>query len=80
MVAGHLQTKKGYYYVVVGYKSPTGKYKYSWFPTGIEDKGGNKKKAERELMRIRRDFVIPTEEEANKEMKTEMIFTDFMEM
>ncbi|MCQ2355219.1 MAG: site-specific integrase [Clostridia bacterium] len=80
MVAGHLQTKKGYYYVVVGYKAPSGKYKYSWFPTGIEAKGGNKKKAERELMRIRHDFVIPTEEEAVSEMKTDMLFTDFMEM
>ena len=80
MVAGHLQIKKGYYYVVVGYKTASGKYKYSWFQTGIEAKSGNKKKAERELMRIRREFVIPSEEEAQSGMKTDILFTDFMDM
>jgi len=46
MVAGHLQEKKGYFYMVLSYPDASGKRKTKWFPTGLPVKG-NKKKAEK---------------------------------
>ena len=46
MVAGHLQEKKGYFYMVLSYPDAAGKRKTKWFPTGLPVKG-NKKKAEK---------------------------------
>ena len=34
MVAGHLQEKKGYFYMVLSYPDAAGKRKTKWFPTG----------------------------------------------
>ena len=56
MVAGHLQEKKGYYYIVLSYKNDEGKRKTKWLPTKLTVKG-NKKRAERMLQEARRDFV-----------------------
>lgn len=36
MVAGHLQTKKGYYYIVLNMRSDTGARKTKWIATGIQ--------------------------------------------
>ena len=44
MVAGHLQEKKGFFYMVLSYPDITGKRKTKWFPTGLPVKG-NKKRA-----------------------------------
>lgn len=41
MVAGHLQTKKGYYYIVLNMRSDTGARKTKWIATGIPE-GGKK--------------------------------------
>ena len=49
MVAGHLQEKKGYFYMVLSYPDAAGKRKTKWLPTGLPVKG-NKKKAEKMLM------------------------------
>lgn len=46
MTAGHLQIKKGYYYVVLNYTGHDGKRKQAWFATGLPEKG-NKKRAEK---------------------------------
>ena len=46
MVAGHLQEKKGYFYMVLSYPDAAGKRKTKWLPTGLPVKG-NKKKAEK---------------------------------
>ena len=56
MVAGHLQEKKGYFYMVLSYPDAAGKRKTKWFPTGLPVKG-NKKKAEKMLMETRQTFV-----------------------
>ena len=56
MVAGHLQEKKGYYYIVLSYKDDEGKRKTKWLPTKLTVKG-NKKRAERMLQDARRDSV-----------------------
>ena len=34
MIAGHLQEKKGLYYMVLSYKDKSGKRVSKWLPTG----------------------------------------------
>lgn len=72
MVAGHLQEKNGNYYMVLSYPGATGKRKTKWFPTGLPVKG-NKKKAEKMLMELRKEFV-PDE----KPLEQGILFSDFM--
>lgn len=62
MVAGHLQEKNGQFYAVLSYKDTNGKRQTKWVPIGLSVKG-NKKKAEMELMEIRRKFVPPKQPE-----------------
>ena len=59
MVAGHLQIKKGYYYAVLSWNSGE-KRQTKWVPLGLPEKG-NKRKAQVELAKIRKEFVIPNE-------------------
>lgn len=72
MVAGHLQEKKGYYYIVLSYPDVSGKRKTKWITTGLTVKG-NKKKAEKLLMQTRREF-----EPECKPIQEDMLFSDFM--
>lgn len=72
MVAGHLQEKKGYFYMVLSYADATGKRKTKWFPTGLTVKG-NKKKAEKMLMETRKSFVPE-----NKPLENDILFSEFM--
>lgn len=72
MVAGHLQEKKGYFYVVLNYKDSTGKRKSKWIPTQLPVKG-NKKKAEKLLMEHRRLFVPD-----DQPLTDDILFSDFM--
>ena len=74
MVAGHLSEKKGYYYVVLNYKDYTGKRKSKWVSTGLPVKG-NKRRAEKILADIKRDFVP----EEPKRIEANMLFSDYME-
>ena len=54
MVAGHLQTKKGYYYIVLNMRSDTGARKTKWIATGIPEGGKkNLKQAEALLTKAR---------------------------
>lgn len=73
MVAGHLQEKKGYFYMVLTYRDHEGKRKSKWLPTGLTIKG-NKKRAQDLLQEARKNFVpdIPTPTE-------DMLFNDFLE-
>ena len=57
MIAGHLQEKKGLYYMVLSYKDKSGKRVSKWLPTGLPVKG-NKKRAEDMLMAARAEFVV----------------------
>ena len=70
MVAGHLQEKNGNYYMVVNYHDAAGKRKTKWFPTGLPVKG-NKKKAEKMLMELRKEYV-PDE----KPLEQGILFSD----
>ncbi|EHI99237.1 integrase family protein [Clostridium sp. DL-VIII] len=72
MVAGHLQEKKGYFYMVLNYKDVNEKRKTKWLPTGLLIKG-NKKKAEVMLMDARRNFKGVSEIEDEN-----ILFSDFM--
>lgn len=72
MVAGHLQEKKGYYYIVLSYKDDEGKRKTKWLPTKLTVKG-NKKRAERMLQDARRDFVPEGVVDSEN-----ILFADFM--
>ena len=72
MVAGHLQEKKGYYYMVLSYPDVSGKRKTKWIPTSLPVKG-NKKKAEKLLMEARREFKPEC-----KPIQDDILFSDFM--
>ncbi|WP_025849470.1 site-specific integrase [Paenibacillus ehimensis] len=83
MVAGHLQEKKGNFYIVLNYKDETGKRKSKWIATGLPVKG-NKKKAEAMLQEARQNFeptqkVIEEESVSNTEdEEKDTLFADFM--
>lgn len=82
MVAGHLQVKKDYYYMVLNLKDEQGKRKAKWLPTGIPATGKrNAKKAEELLLETRMNYVAPivasVEIEGSK-MTGDMQFADFM--
>lgn len=72
MVAGHLQEKKGFFYMVLSYPDITGKRKTKWFPTGLPVKG-NKKRAEKMLMQTRQTF-----EPDCTPVQDDMMFSDFL--
>lgn len=74
MVSGHLQVKKGFYYVVLSYYNNNGKRRVKYFSTGLPEKG-NKRKAEAELARIRSEFVPPQEV---GELASNMPFADYL--
>ncbi|AIQ31606.1 integrase [Paenibacillus sp. FSL P4-0081] len=75
MVAGHLQEKKGLFYMVLNCKDEEGKRKPKWIPTGLTVKG-NKKRAEALLLETRREFTllleVPEEEPIVEEIIEEM--------
>lgn len=53
MVAGHLQEKKGYFYIILNLTDENGKRKQVWKSTGLPVKG-NKRRAEEMLQEERR--------------------------
>jgi integrase len=72
MVAGHLQEKKGYFYMVLTYKDHEGKRKSKWISTKLPVKG-NKKRAQEMLREVRKTFEpdIPVSME-------DMLFDEFL--
>ena len=75
MVAGHLQEKKGYYYIVLNYQDLENNRKVKWIPTNLPVKG-NKKRAEQMLWEAREKFKPPVERGS---MHTDMLFTEYLE-
>ena len=55
MIAGRLQEKNGYFYVVLSYKDGDGKRKEPWISTGLTVKG-NKRQAQKLLEEYRLNF------------------------
>lgn len=72
MVAGHLQEKNGYYYMVLSLVNQQGKRKTTWKATGLPIRG-NKKKAERMLQEERRKYLSPV-----ISPEQDMLFADFL--
>ena len=76
MVAGHLQEKNNFYYIVLSYKDETGKRRTKWESTGLPVKK-NKKKAEALLQERRRNFIPPVTV-AEIRLDEDILFADFM--
>ena len=67
MVAGRLQEKNGFFYIVLSYTDSAGKRRQPWIGTGLPVKG-NKKRAEKMLAEIPQetlDFFEAESEEMN---------------
>ena len=79
MVAGHLQVRDGLYYMVLSYRDENGKRQQPWKSTGLAVKG-NKRKADKMLDELRRDFVPPkvVSQGSGSTMSSDMLFSDFM--
>lgn len=74
MVSGHLQIKKGYYYVVLSYYDNRNKRHVKYVSTGLPEKG-NKRKAEAALARVRSEFEPPQE---MGELTSDMPFAEYL--
>lgn len=79
MIAGHLQIKNDYYYMVLSYLDANGKRKQPWIPTGLPAKG-NKRRAEKLLLDTRKSFVPPVVSKENEDISSDMLFADYMEL
>lgn len=75
MVAGRLQEKNGFFYIVLSYTDSAGKRRQPWIGTGLPVKG-NKKRAEKMLAETRKDFTIPKGQVS--ELSPDMAFSDYM--
>ena len=75
MVAGRLQEKNGFYYIVLSYTDSAGKRRQPWIGTGLPVKG-NKKRAEKMLAETRKSFTIPKGQVS--ELSSDMAFSDYM--
>lgn len=75
MVAGRLQEKNGFYYIVLSYTDSAGKRRQPWMATGLPVKG-NKKRAEKMLAETRKSFTIPKGQVS--ELSPDMAFSDYM--
>lgn len=58
MVAGHLQQKKGYWYIVLNLHDEKGKRKSKWISTHLPVEG-NRRKAEKLLLEARQQHIDP---------------------
>lgn len=82
MVAGHLQVKKDYYYMVLNQKEPNGKRITKWLPTGIPAVGKkNEKRAQEMLMETRCKYTdLPSTAKipASTSIDQSMLFSAYM--
>ena len=63
MVAGHLQEKNNFYYIVLSYKDETGKRRTKWESTGLPVKKNKKKAGKRHKNLILLSLLARTSEE-----------------
>lgn len=82
MVAGHLQIKKGNYYMVLNLHDEQGARKSKWLPTGIPVSGKKSQKQAEELLWETRhsykDTVIRIMDAGAAHMTGNMLFADYM--
>lgn len=86
MIAGRLQKKNDYFYIVLSYKDENDKRKEKWIKTGLKVRG-NKAKADELLLKYREEFDVKTgnlksEQAAVEENKSnnpaDMLFGDYL--
>ena len=77
-VAGHLQEKKGLWYMVLSYKDHSGERRKKWLPTGLPVKGNNKREADGMLQQARSNFKIEQPIESIVKSGEEISFADFI--
>ena len=79
MIAGHLQEKYGFYYIVRSYKDNQMKRRTRWIPTKLPVRG-NKKRAEKMLMEVRKTYVpdLTVSEPEPKVDPSKLLFSDFL--
>lgn len=70
MVAGHLQQKKGYWYMVLNFYDEQGKRKPKWIATHLPVQG-NKRRAEELLLQTRQQY-------ADNQGRSGLLFADYM--
>ncbi|MGM9607080.1 MAG: tyrosine-type recombinase/integrase [Oscillospiraceae bacterium] len=73
MIAGHLQQKKGYWYMVLNMYEETGKRKSKWIATHLPVQG-NKRRAEEMLLRTRQQYSDLYDQSNDGEL----LFADYM--
>ena len=73
MVTGSVQTKKGYFYIVVNFTDECGKRKQKWIPTGLPEKG-NKRAANNLLAQTLQEY-----QSGALTFSKEIPFTDWLE-
>ena len=83
MVAGHLQVKNNYYYMVLNLKGENGKRKIKWLPTGIVvGSKRNEKQANDMLLETRCTYESQSAEKSaaykHSKISVSMLFSDFM--
>lgn len=62
-ITANLFIQHGLYYVILSYRDSNNKRKQKWIPTGITEKGNNKRLANQKLDEIKRNYkdYLPTE-------------------
>ena len=73
MVAGHLQQKKGYWYIVLNLHDETGKRHTKWIATHLPVEG-NERRAEELLFEARQQHIDPY----GLSYPSGLLFTDYM--
>lgn len=73
MVAGHLQQKKGHWYIVLNLHDEHGKRRTKWISTHLAVEG-NKRKAEELLLEARQQFIDPY----SRACPGGLLFADYM--
>ena len=62
-ITANLFVQRGLYYVILSYRDSSNKRKQKWIPTGITEKGNNKRLANQKLEEIKRNYkqYLPVE-------------------
>ena len=62
-ITANLFVQRGLYYVILSYRDSSNKRKQKWIPTGISEKGNNKRLANQKLEEVKRNYkqYLPVE-------------------
>ena len=62
-ITANLFVQRGLYYVILGYRDSTNKRKQKWIPTGLTEKGNNKRLVNKKLIEVQQNYkkYLPSE-------------------